>query len=75
MCLRGSFLNVEKVLCSTVGLDIILQEWNIAGILLKLRMLFHVIMKVIKNLDTLTVCKIMVRVCVSMKRLKRLFPI
>lgn len=75
MCLRGSFLNVEKVLCSTVGLDIILQEWNIAGILLKLRMLFHVIMKVIKNLDTLTVCKIMVHVCVSMKRLKRLFPI
>lgn len=75
MCLRGSFLDVEKVLYSVVGLDIILQEWNIAGILLKLRMLFHVIMKVIKNLDTLTVCKIMVRVCVSMKRLKRLFPI
>lgn len=75
MCLRGSFLDVEKVLCSVVGLDIILQEWNIAGILLKLRMLFHVIMKVIKNLDTLAVCKIMVRVCVSMKRLKRLFPI
>lgn len=75
MCLRGSFLDVEKVLYSVVGLDIILQEWNIAGILLKLRMLFHVIMKVIKNLDTLAVCKIMVRVCVSMKRLKRLFPI
>lgn len=75
MCLRGSFLDVEKVLCSVVGLDIILQEWNIAGILLKLRMLFHVIMKVIKNLDTLAVYKIMVRVCVSMKRLKRLFPI
>lgn len=75
MCLRGRFLDVEKVLYSVVGLDIILQEWNIAGILLKLRMLFHVIMKVIKNLDTLAVCKIMVRVCVSMKRLKRLFPI
>lgn len=75
MCLRGSFLDVEKVLYSVVGLDIILQEWNIAGILLKLRMLFHVIMKVIKNLDTLAVYKIMVRVCVSMKRLKRLFPI
>ena len=73
--MRGSFLDVEKVLYSVVGLDIILQEWNIAGILLKLRMLFHVIMKVIKNLDTLAVCKIMVRVCVSMKRLKRLFPI
>ena len=73
--MRGSFLDVEKVLYSVVGLDIILQEWNIAGILLKLRMLFHVIMKVIKNLDTLAVYKIMVRVCVSMKRLKRLFPI